>query len=117
MQRRQFTQCLLAVCALAGMPAVALARRGGARRRGRPASPRSVAGARRRHVRRRRRRVRRNMRFYSLPYGCSITRVRRGTTYYNCRGIWYRPLYQGTTVVYVVEEIESGAETYVEFEE
>ena len=32
-------------------------------------------------------------------------------------GIWYRPAYQGTTVVYIVYEIEPGAVTEVEFEE
>jgi hypothetical protein len=53
----------------------------------------------------------------SLPYGCSVTRVRRGTTYYYCSGIWYRPTYQGTTVIYIVEDIDSGANTDVEFEE
>ncbi|MEH6593836.1 MAG: hypothetical protein V7746_26450 [Halioglobus sp.] len=37
--------------------------------------------------------------------------------YYYCGGIWYRPSYQGTTVVYVVEDIESGADTNVEFED
>jgi len=84
---------------------------------GRPASPTSVAGVRRRTRRRRRRRVYRNMRLTSLPYGCSVTRVRRGTTYYYCSGIWYRPTYQGTTVIYIVEDIDSGANTEVEFEE
>jgi hypothetical protein len=57
------------------------------------------------------------MRLTSLPYGCSVTRVRGGTTYYYCGHIWYRPVYQGTTVIYVVEDIESGANTDVEFEE
>ncbi len=36
---------------------------------------------------------------------------------YYCGGIWYQPAYQGTTVVYVVNEIEAGANTDVEFEE
>jgi len=57
------------------------------------------------------------MRLRSLPYGCSVTRKRRGVTYYHCGGIWYRPAYDGTTVVYVVEDIDSGADTEVEFEE
>jgi hypothetical protein len=57
------------------------------------------------------------MRLRSLPYGCSVTRKRRGVTYYHCGGIWYRPVYHGTTVVYVVEDIDSGADTEVEFEE
>jgi hypothetical protein len=57
------------------------------------------------------------MRLSYLPYGCSTTRVRAGATYYYCGGIWYQPVYQGTTVVYVVDTIESGANTDVEFEE
>jgi hypothetical protein len=43
--------------------------------------------------------------------------VRGGITYYYCGGIWYQPTYQGTTVVYVVSDIESGANTNVEFYE
>ena len=84
---------------------------------GRPLTPGSVAGVRRRTRRRTRRRVYRNMTLYSLPYGCNTTRVRGGVTYYYCGGIWYQPTYQGTTVVYVVSEIEPGADTNVEFEE
>jgi hypothetical protein len=57
------------------------------------------------------------MRLTSLPYGCSVTRIRGGVTYYYCSGIWYRPAYQGTTVIYIVEDIDSGANTDVEFEE
>jgi hypothetical protein len=57
------------------------------------------------------------MRLTSLPYGCVTTRVRAGVTYYYCGSIWYRPVYQGTTVIYIVDEIEDGAETEVEFEE
>jgi hypothetical protein len=34
-----------------------------------------------------------------------------------CSGIWYRPAYQGTTVVYIVDTIDSGANTNIEFEE
>ena len=84
---------------------------------GRPATPASVAGVRRRTRRRTRRRVYLGMTLYSLPYGCATTRVRAGVTYYYCGGIWYQPTYQGTTVVYVVNEIEPGADTDVEFEE
>ena len=84
---------------------------------GRPATPGSVAGVRRRTRRRTRRRVYRNMTLYSLPYGCNTTRIRGGVSYYYCGGIWYQPSYQGTTVVYVVNEIEPGADTSVEFEE
>ena len=114
MKRRQFLNALLgSTLGLAAtvIPAVALARRG------RPASPTSVAGVGRRTRRRRRRRVYRNMQVSSLPYGCSVTRVRGGVTYYHCGGIWYQPVYQGTTVVYVVNEIDSGANTDVEFDE
>jgi len=57
------------------------------------------------------------MRLTSLPYGCRTTRVRSGVTYYYCGNIWYEPVYQGTTVVYVVNEIEAGASTDVEFDE
>ena len=84
---------------------------------GRPATPGSVAGVRRRTRRRTRRRVYRNMTLYSLPYGCATTRVRAGVSYYYCGGIWYRPSYQGTTVVYIVDTIDAGANTDVEFEE
>jgi hypothetical protein len=84
---------------------------------GRPATPGSVAGVRRRTRRRTRRRVYRHMTLYSLPYGCATTRVRAGVTYYYCGGIWYQPTYQGSTVVYVVSDIESGANTNVEFYE
>ncbi len=112
MERRQLIKALLATMVGAiGWSSTASARRG------RPASPNSVAGVRRRTRRRRRRRVTRGMRLTSLPYGCSVTRVRGGVTYYYCGSIWYQPAYQGTTVVYVVYEIESGANTDVEFEE
>jgi len=114
MQRRQLVKVLLTLAtgtAIGGLSFAALAKPG------RPASPTSVAGVRRRHRRRRRRRIYRNQRLTSLPYGCSVTRVRRGTTYYYCSGIWYRPTYQGTTVIYIVEDIDSGANTEVEFDE
>ena len=114
MQRRQLLKTLLALptgTAIGGLSIAALAKPG------RPASPTSVAGVRRRHRRRRRRRIYRNQRLTSLPYGCYVTRVRHGTTYYYCSGIWYRPAYQGTTVIYIVEDIDSGANTDVEFEE
>ena len=57
------------------------------------------------------------MRLTSLPYGCNVTRVRAGATYYYCGGIWYQPVYEGTTIIYIVDEIEPGADTNVEFEE
>ena len=84
---------------------------------GRPATPGSVAGVRRRTRRRTRRRVAVGMTLYSLPYGCSTTRMMGGVNYYYCGGIWYQPQYQGTTVVYVVQQVEPGADTNVEFEE
>lgn len=85
---------------------------------GRPATPASVAGVRRRTRRRTRRRVVVGMSLYSLPYGCSYNTVYyRGVPSYYCGGIYYTPQQQGTTVVYVVQEIEPGAETNVEFEE
>jgi len=113
MKRRQLIKALAATMAagLTGWSSTTLARPG------RPASPNSVAGVRRRRRRRRRRRIRRYMRLTSLPYGCTVTRVRGGITYYYCSGIWYQPVYQGTTIVYIVDEIEPGAETNVEFEE
>ena len=114
MKRRQFVKSLLT--SITGLAAAGLTTSAFARR-GRPASPTSVAGVGRRTRRRRRRRVHRNMRLNSLPYGCNVTRVRGGVTYYYCGGIWYQPVYQGTTVVYVVDDIESGANTDVEFDE
>jgi hypothetical protein len=114
MKRRQFMKSLLA--SITGLTAAGLSSSAVARR-GRPASPNSVAGVGRRTRRRRRRRVYRNMQVSSLPYGCNVTRVRGGVTYYYCGNIWYQPTYQGTTVVYVVTEIESGANTDVEFDE
>ena len=84
---------------------------------GRPATPGSVAGVRRRTRRRTRRRVAVGMSMYSLPYGCRYTVMRGGINYYYCGGIYYRPSYQGTTVVYIVDSIEPGADTNVEFEE
>ena len=110
MQRRQLLGKLLGLTgAMLALPAAALAKPG------RPASPNSVAGTRRRRRRRHRRRVYRGMRLTALPYGCTVTRRRGGRTYYYCGGIWYRPTYSGTTVVYIVEDIDSGASTDVEF--
>jgi len=122
MKRRQLIMALLAAMVGAtGLSSLASAQRrarGSSRSRSRsPASPGSVAGHRRRVRRRRRRRVHRYMRLTSLPYGCNVTRVRAGVTYYYCGNIWYQPVYEGTTIVYIVNEIESGAETEVEFEE
>ena len=114
MERRQLLKSLLTLItgsAIGVLPFAAMAKPG------RPARPTSVSGARRRTRRRRHRRVYRGMRLTYRPYGCSVTRVRGGRTYYYCGGIWYRPAYQGTTVVYIVEDIDSGADTYILFEE
>ena len=114
MKRRAFVKSLVLTAVGAGSAAAvgtALARVG------RPMSPNSVAGVGRRHRRRRRRRIRMHMRLYALPYGCTTVIYRGEIMYYYCAGIWYRPTYQGTTVIYIVEEIETGAQTEVEFEE
>ena len=70
---------------------------------GRPASPNSVAGVHRRTRRRTtRRRVARGTRIYVLPTGCT-TVITGGVKYHICGGVYYRPYYEGNTVVYVVE--------------
>ena len=114
MNRRAF---LRSIAGLAGGATIAAFSGPVSARRGRPATPNSVAGVRRRTRRRTRRRIHRNQRLYSLPYGCSTTRYRGSVRYYYCGGIWYRPAYEGTTVIYIVDEIEAGASTDVEFEE
>lgn len=114
MNRRQVIKQLLTVAFVGAIAGPSLAAHP---KPGRPASPTSVAGVNRRTRRRRHRRVYRNMHLTSLPYGCSVTRVRSGVTYYYCGHIWYRPVYQGTTIVYVVDTIESGANTEVIFME
>lgn len=84
---------------------------------GRPLTPMSVAGVRRRTRRRTRRRMiymSPGMTIYGLPYGCG------GVLYgglYHCNGIYYRPVHQGTTVVYVVDHMDPGADRNVEVEE
>ena len=70
---------------------------------GRPASPTSVAGVKRRTRRRTARRVAVGTRVTTLPGGCTKV-IKRGVTYHHCGGVHYRPYYQGNTVVYVVEE-------------
>jgi hypothetical protein len=114
MKRRQMIR-LLATLAV-GVVAFPLSNQAIARI-GRPATPGSVAGVRRRTRRRTRRRVVVGMSLVALPYGCATTRMMGGVSYYYCGGIYYQPQYQGTTVVYVVHEVEPGAETSVEFEE
>jgi hypothetical protein len=109
MERRRLLKLLISLiggCATGFLPISAFAAKPGRR----------VSHSR---VHRRRRRIRRivhrNMRLNSLPYGCSVTRLRGGVTYHYCSGIWYRPAYHGTTIVYVVEIIDSDANTEVEF--
>ncbi len=114
MKRREFLRSLTQTAAVVGalsISATALARIG------RPLTPVSIAGVRRRTRRRTRRRIAVGMSMSMLPYGCVTTRVRAGLTYHYCSGIWYRPVYQGTTVVYIVDTIDAGADTNVEFEE
>jgi hypothetical protein len=86
---------------------------------GRPLSPGSIAGVRRRTRRRTRRRIRRRvalgMTLATLPYGCT-QRLDGRVNYYYCGGIWYLPTYQGSTVVYVVHSIDDGADTTIEVE-
>lgn len=73
---------------------------------GRPGTPGSVGGMRRRTRRRVRRRaavVTYGTRVYALPAGCSKMVV-GGVEYHNCNGAYYRPYYQGNQVVYEVVE-------------
>ena len=85
---------------------------------GRPLTPVSVGGVRRRTRRRTRRRVVVGMSLYSLPYGCGGgTVMYHGIPHYYCGGIYYQPQQQGNTVVYVVNSVDPGANTNVEFEE
>lgn len=114
MKRRELIRSLAGLTIGAGaltMGGMAVARVG------RPATPASVAGVRRRTRRRTRRRVAVGMSMTALPYGCATTVMRGGVNYYYCGGIYYQPTYQGTTVVYVVDSIDEGANTSVEFEE
>ncbi len=71
---------------------------------GRPATPGSVGGV---HRRTRRRAVRRHIaigtRVTVLPAGCTIV-ITRGVSYRYCGEVYYRPYYEGTTLVYVVVE-------------
>ncbi len=71
-------------------------------RLGRPASPNSAAGVHRRTKKRTARRVAAGTRVRTLPAGCT-TVIKRGVNYHSCGGVYYRPYYEGNTVVYVVE--------------
>jgi len=87
---------------------------------GRPLTPVSVAGVRRRTRRRTRRRMiymSRGMTIYGLPYGCGGMGLYYGMNMYYCGGIYYRPVHQGTTVVYVVERVDPGANQNVQIQE
>ena len=68
---------------------------------GRPATPGSVGGVRRRTRRRTRRRWAIGTRMYTLPTAYT-TVVYTGTTYYVVDGEYFRKYYEGSKVVYVV---------------
>ena len=68
---------------------------------GRPATPGSVAGVRRRTRRRTRRRWAIGTRMYALP-AAYTTAVVAGTTYYVVDGEYFIKAYEGNQVVYVV---------------
>jgi len=72
---------------------------------GRPATPGSVAGVARRTSRRTTRRVYHRHavghRLTVLPVGYTMM-VIAGVTYYHHAGVYYKPYYEGTQVVYVV---------------
>jgi hypothetical protein len=67
---------------------------------GRPATPGSVGGVRRRTRRRTRRRWAIGTRMYTLPAGYTTTKV-TGTTYYVVDGEYFKKYYEGDKVVYV----------------
>ena len=102
MERRNIVKSLVALFGAAAAPTAMGVL-------GRPGTPASIGGVRRRTRRRTRRRVYVGMSLYSLPAGCAYA-----APYYHCGGIYYEPVQQGTTVVYVVQEIEEGADPYVE---
>ena len=117
MKRRQ---AILSICKAALGVAGATVAGTAIARVGRPLTPASVAGVRRRTRRRTRRRVvymSAGMTVYGLPYGCATMIPWNGASVYSCGGIYYRPVHQGTTVVYVVDHVEPGANQNVEIEE
>jgi len=109
MQRRSLISYLgaLLVVGAAGIVSTADARMG------RPMSPGSMGGVHRRHRRRRRRRIAIGMTLSTLPETCVIEK-KDGVEYRYCDGVWYRPQYQGTEVVYVVDDIDEGTEAYTD---
>jgi len=42
-------------------------------------------------------------RVYRLPGACITRKILNGINYYYCGGVYYRPYYEGTTVVYNIE--------------
>ena len=121
MKRRQVIKSILQ--ASLGVASVTVAGTALARF-GRPLTPVSVGGVRRRTRRRTRRRYRRRMiymypgmRVYGLPYGCGGMMMYGGVNMYYCGGIYYRPVHQGTTVVYHVQQVDPGANQNVEIQE
>ena len=52
-----------------------------------------------------------------LTYGCGGMGLYYGMNMYYCGGIYYRPVHQGTTVVYVVERVDPGANQNVQIQE
>jgi hypothetical protein len=68
---------------------------------GRPATPGSVGGVRRRTRRRTRRRWAIGTRMYTLPAGYTTVKY-TGTTYYVVDGEYLKKQYEGSKVVYVV---------------
>ena len=68
---------------------------------GRPATPGSVGGVRRRTRRRTRRRWAIGTRMYTLPAGYTTVKY-TGTTYYVIDGEYFKKYYEGGKVVYVV---------------
>ena len=68
---------------------------------GRPATPGSVGGVRRRTRRRTRRRWAIGTRMYTVPAGYTTVKV-TGTTYYVVDGEYLKKYYEGDKVVYVV---------------
>ena len=109
MKRRQVIHGLLGVAVgAATVSTEALARLG------HPLTPLSVAGVHRRRRRRYRRAMYVGMSMSTLPYGCPPTLI---GGFYTCAGVYYRPVQQGNTTVYVCDHMDPGANTNVEFEE
>lgn len=52
-----------------------------------------------------------------VAYGCGGMGLYYGMNMYRCDGIYYRPVHQGTTVVYKVERVDPGANQNVQIEE